>query len=171
MKRATVEERAIATRAVDGGSREIRFNLTLPVLRLNLGFFSIDPVEQLIGAKLSDILESLLTEPVYLRPSTAGPAIEVYPLALPEGEGASIPLGHFGDLGFANEKGYLVLTVPNAFAGWVTQRFGSAVVKGPVEGLSVGGTARVSRFAILIKTGMKAAIPMGALGEMGVEGG
>jgi hypothetical protein len=71
----------------------IRINLTLPVLRFGIGPLSIAPVEQFIGMKVSDILSSLMTGPVYRRPSAAGPAVEVYPLALPEGEGASVPLG------------------------------------------------------------------------------
>jgi hypothetical protein len=149
----------------------IRINLTLPVLRFGIGPFSIDPVESFIGAKVSDILESLMTGPVFRRPSVSGPAIEVYPLALPEGEGASVPLGQWGELGFANEGGLLLLTVPLAFSGWVRQRFGDAVVRGPVEGLSQDGTARVARYAVRVKAGMKAAIPLGGLGEIGVEGG
>lgn len=81
-----------ARKVIPAPDGAIRFNLTLPVLRIGFGPFSIDPVEQFIGAKLTDILESLLTGPVFRRPSVAGPAIEVYPLALPEGEGASVPL-------------------------------------------------------------------------------
>ena len=149
----------------------IRINLTLPVLRFGIGPFQIDPVEQFVGAKVADILSSLMTGPVFRRPSAAGPAVEVYPLALPEGEGASVPLGQWGELGFKNERGLLVLTVPLGFKGWVAQRFGDAVVRGPVEGLSFDGTARVAHFAIRVKAGMKAAIPLGALGEIGVEGG
>jgi hypothetical protein len=80
----------------------IRVNLTVPVTRIGFGPFSIDPLEQLVGAKLSDLLESLLVGPVTRRPSAAGPAVEVYPLALPDGEGASIPLGAWGEVGFYN---------------------------------------------------------------------
>ena len=149
----------------------IRINLTLPVLRFGFGPFTVDPVEQFIGAKVSDILESLMVGPVFRRPSATGPAIEVYPLALPEGEGASVPLGQFGELGFKAERGLLVLTVPLGFSGWVRQRFGDAIVRGPVEGLSFDGTARVAHFAIRVRAGMKAAIPLGMIGEVGVEGG
>jgi hypothetical protein len=154
--------------ATDGS---IRINLTLPVLRFGIGPLVIDPVEQFIGMKVSDIFSSLMTGPVFRRPSASGPAVEVYPLALPEGEGASVPLGQFGELGFKAERGLLVLTVPLGFSGWVQKRFGDAIVRGPVEGLSLDGTARVVRFAIIVKAGMKASIPLGMMGEFGVEGG
>lgn len=149
----------------------IRINLTLPILRFGLGPFQVDPVEQFVGAKISDILEPLMIGPVFRRPSASGPAVEVYPLALPEGEGVAVPLGQWGDLGFKNERGLLILTVPLGFSGWVRQRFGDAILRGPVEGLSLDGTARVAHFAIRVRAGMKAAIPLGALGEVGVEGG
>jgi hypothetical protein len=61
--------------------------------------------------------------------------------------------------------------VPLGFSGWVRQRFGDAVMRGPAEGLSLDGTARVARYAIRVRAGMKAAIPLGAIGEIGVEGG
>ena len=68
------------------------------------------------------------------RPSEAGAAIEVYPLALPDGEGASIPLGQWGEVGFANRDGLLVLTVPWSMAGWLRQRLGDAIVRGAGAG-------------------------------------
>jgi len=170
---AEVAVPATAPRAVvrPPPDESIRINLTLPVLRFGIGPFQVDPVEQLVGAKIAEILESLMTGPVYRRPSPSGPAVEVYPLALPQGEGAYVPLGQWGEIGFKNERSLLVLTVPLGFAGWVRQRFGDAVVRGPVEGLSLDGTARVAHFAIRVKAGMRAAIPLGALGEIGVEGG
>ena len=56
------------------GRPEIRMNLTVPVTRVGFGPFSFDPLEQMIGAKLADLLEPLMTGPVTLRPSLAGPA-------------------------------------------------------------------------------------------------
>jgi hypothetical protein len=158
-----------AQRVAPDDDASIRINITLPVLRWEFGPIRVDPVEAFIGAKLSDILSSLMTGPCFQRPSQAGPAIEVYPLALPEGEGASVPLGHFGEMGFRNERGFLILTVPLGFSGWVRQRFGDAVVKGPVDGLSLDGSARVAHFAIRVRAGMRAAMPLGALGEIGVD--
>ena len=122
----------------------IRIDLTMPVTRIGFGVFSFDPLEQVIGAKLADLLVPLMVGPVRRRPSEAGPAVEVYPLALPEGEGASILLGQWGEVGFRNELGMLVLTVPWGMAGWLRQKLGDAIVRGPEAGMSVDGTARVA---------------------------
>lgn len=73
--------------------RGIRVNLTMPVTRIGFEPFSLHPLEQMIGANLTDVLEPLMVGPVARRPSEAGATVEVYPLELPEGEGASIPLG------------------------------------------------------------------------------
>lgn len=144
-------------------------DLALPVTRVGIGFFSFDPVEQAIGMPIAEILASLLRAPMYRRPSVTGPAVDVYPLALPEGEGAVVPLGRFGELGFKNERGLLILTVPLQAKGWVLQRFAGAIVRGPVQGTSLDGAAFVAHFALQLRPGMKAAFPLGALGEVGVE--
>ena len=147
----------------------ILLSLTMPVTRIGFGPLSFDPVEQLVGAKLSDLLEPLMTGPVFRRPSEAGPAVEVYPLALPDGEGASIPLGQFGEIGFKNDHGMLVLTVPWGMASWLRQKFGDAMVRGPEEGRSLDGTAKVAVVGVLLRAGMRATLTLGALGELGVE--
>ena len=149
----------------------IRIDLTMPVTQVTFGPLRFDPLEQVIGAKLADLLEPLMVGPVRRRPSEAGPAVEVYPLALPEGEGASIPLGQWGEVGFRNELGMLVLTVPWGMAGWLRQKLGDAIVRGPEAGVSVDGTARVAEAWVRLKPGMRASVPLGALGECGVEAG
>lgn len=163
--------RPVAAAASGHRGGEIRVNLVMPVSRIGFGPFSIDPVAQLIGAPLTDILESLMTGPTFRRPSAVGPAVEVYPLALPDGEGASVPLGAWGEIGFHNEGGLLVLTVPLQAGPWVEQRFGDAVMRGPEQGLSLDGTARVARYWVRLRAGMRAGFPLGALGEVGVEAG
>ncbi len=150
---------------------DLFIDLTLPITRVGIGVFSFDPVEQAIGAPVAHILEPLMRGPVCRRPSAAGPAVNVYPLRLPEGEGLSVPLGQWGEIGFANRLGLLVLTVPWQAASWVQQRFGDAIVRGPREGVSSDGTARVAHFAIQLHAGMRAGIPLGMLGEVGVEAG
>ncbi|MCB9759099.1 MAG: hypothetical protein H6739_04605 [Alphaproteobacteria bacterium] len=149
--------------------RSIRINLLLPVTRWGVGFFSFDPIEQLIGAPLVSLLEPLMVGGVTRRPSQAGPAVEVYPLALPEGESATVPLGQWGELGFSNRFGELELVVPWQAAGWVQQRFAQAVVAGPERQLSSDGTAWVAKLRIQLTPGMRASWPMGSLGEVGVE--
>lgn len=147
----------------------IRVNLTLPVTRIGFGPFSFDPLEQMIGAKVADLLEPLMTAPVSRRPSESGAAVEVYPLALPDGEGATIPLGQFGELAFAADDGVLVLTVPWSMAGWLRQRFGDAIVRGPEPAVALEGGARVARVWVVLREGMRATLPLGTLGELAVE--
>ena len=150
-------------------SSAIRVNLTVPVTRIGFGPFSFDPLEQMIGAKLIDLLGPLMVGAMTRRPSANGPAVEVYPLALPDGEGASIPLGQFGEVGFYNDAGLLALTVPWAMATWLRQRLGDAVVRGPNAAVSVDGSARVAKAWVRLRPGMRARVPMGALGEAGIE--
>ena len=71
--------------------RSIRFRLVLPVTRLGVGVFSFDPIEQLVGAPIVDLLEPLMTGPVERRPSAAGAGVDVFPLALPKGEALRLP--------------------------------------------------------------------------------
>jgi hypothetical protein len=144
-------------------------DLTLPSTRFGIGPLSYDPIEDALGMPLQEVLSSLLRGPVQRRHSTTGPTVNVYPLALPDGEGAIIPVGRFGELGFKNLEGILILTVPMPAAGWVQQRLASAIVEGPVQGPSSDGTATVVHFAIELKAGMRASVPLGVLGEMGVE--
>jgi len=150
-------------------NHDLCIDLTLPVTRVGIGIFSYDPVESFLGAPVSHFLEPLLRAPRFRRPSQAGPAVEVYPLRLPEGEGLSVPLGQWGDLGFANKHQLLVLTVPWHVKGWVEQRFAGAIVEGPRQGTSADGQAFVAHFVIRLRAGMKAGIPLGALGKVGIE--
>jgi hypothetical protein len=146
---------------------DLRVNLVLPVLRLGVGPFSFDPIAQLVGAPIAELLEPVLAGPVLIRPQGAGPAVEIYPLRLPEGEGASLALGKLGELGFQNVGGQLVLTVPRAVARWVSSRFGASIVEGPREAVVEG--ARIVCFTVALRSGMRASWPMGALGEFGLE--
>ena len=110
-----------------------------------------------------------MTGPVCQRPSRAGPAVDVYPLAIPDGEGLTLPLGRWGEMGFFNRGGLLVLTVPLPAAPWVQRRLAGAIVRGPDHLLSQDGTARVARFWLRLQPGMSAAFPLGVLGEIGLE--
>jgi len=148
----------------------IRFRLVLPHTRVGFGVFSIDPVEQLIGAPLEHILEPLMTAAKSLRRSPNGVTQAVFPLALPEGEGASIPLGAWGEAGFANERGLLRLTVPIQASGWLAGRLGPALVRGPEQGMSVEGVP-VASYWLRMQPGMRGSFPLGGLGEVCVEAG
>jgi len=152
-----------------GADRAIRFNLVLPATKIGFGIFAVDPLEQVIGAPVADILESLMTGPVTQHPSQAGPAVDVFHLALPDGEGLTLPLGRWGELGFFNRMGVLVLTVPLPAANWIQTKLAGAIVHGPEQLLSQDGTARVARFGLRLQPGMSASFPLGVLGEIGLE--
>ena len=127
-----------AQEAVRREDRALRFDLVLPVLRIGIGIFQFDPIEKLLGVSLADVLEPLRIAPIERRPSASGTAVEVHHLALPEGEGLSLPLGQLGELGFVNQGGMLALTVPAAWGQRLAARFGGAVVRGRdrITGLS-----------------------------------
>lgn len=148
--------------------RDIRVDITLPVVRLGFGPFRFDPIEQLIGCPVADLLEPLMVGPVTTRPSASGPALEVFPLRLPDGEGASIPLGSFGEFGFYNSRGRLVLTVPRPAASWVMARLGDAIVDGPEECVTPD-SVRAVRLIAKLRPSMRASWPLGILGEVGIE--
>jgi hypothetical protein len=154
---------------VDAPDRAIRFNLTLPVTRVAVGPFAFDPVEKLVGAPLADLLEPLRVGPIERRPSSSGTGVEVHPLALPEGEGLALPLGHLGEIALANEGGLLALTVPATWGLRLAARLGTALVDGPRRQRTADGSAEVVTCLARLSPGMRASLPLGTLGEVGVE--
>ena len=151
-------------------ARPLRLNLTLPILRIGIGPFTLDPLEQLVGAKVTDLLGALMIGPVgQRRCERSGVNVDVYPLALPDGEGASVPLGHLGELGFFNDTGIVALTVPAATAAWMATRLGDMLVSGPQPVDSVDGRSRVAILRVRLRPGARASFPLGRLGEVGVE--
>lgn len=145
-------------------TNDIRVNLTLPILRLGVGPFAIDPVERLVGARVVDLLEPLMTGPVSVRPCPSGPPVEVFPLRLPEGEGASIALAHLGEIGLHNEGGHLALTVPRLAATWIEGHLRDAILERRRT-----AAAPVATFVVAVRSGWRVAVPLGALGEIGIE--
>lgn len=149
----------------------IRVRVTLPVTRLGFGVLAFDPVAQFLGVSVRDVLDSLLEGEPYQRPSAAGAAVEVFPLALPPGEGAFIPIGALGELGFRNDRGLLAVTVPNSMAGWMQRQAGDMLVRGPEQRRSSEGNATVVDAWLRLRPGARAAMPLGMLGELGIEAG
>lgn len=149
----------------------IRFNLVLPVTRVGVGLFSFDPLEQWLGRPLEHILQPAMVGPVHQRSSPQGPAVNVYPLAIPSGEGISISLGQFGELGFFAWMGQLRLCVPLTTVGWVQERLAHVIVQGPEVGLSSDQRTHVAYVWLRLLPGMRLGIPVPGLGELGVEAG
>lgn len=149
----------------------LRFRLVMPITRIGSGFFSIDPLEKALGTSLEEILKPALVGPVFRRPSVAGPAVDVYPLGLPDGEHVAMRLGQWGELALGNDRGFLRLAVPWHLGEWVRQRLGPVVVRGPEQALSVDGTAWVAWLWIQLQPGMGMTLPIGSFGEVAVEAG
>lgn len=147
------------------------FRLVVPVTELGMGLFRFDPLEKLLGAPLAHFLEPAMRGPSVLRPSANGPAVNVYPLHIPPGEGVSIRLGQWGDIGFANDQGFLRIIAPLIAAEWLRQRMARWMVRGPERALSVDQTAWNTVVWVRLDPGMAASIPMPGVGEVGVEVG
>ena len=146
--------------------RAIRFLLTVPVTRFGVGPFSIDPVEQLIGCPLAELLEPLRVGPIERRPSASGTAVEVHPMSLPEGEGLAIPLGQFGEVGLANRLGLLEVTVPRMWAPRLEASLGAAVVGGAKRLVAARGGAEVAAYRVELQPGMGVRASLGPLGHI-----
>lgn len=150
----------------------LRVNLTVPTTSVRLGPFQFDGLQALVGVPLADLLSPLLRDRVFQRTAETGGVLDVYPLAIPDGEGLLIPVKLLGEVGFRNLKGLLVLVVPAAVAELVRERLGEELAAkhaaGPrfVTGASGG---LVAEFAVRLRPGMRKAVPVGTLGEFGVE--
>jgi hypothetical protein len=79
----------------------MRVNLTVPTTAVRVGPFAFDGLKALLGVDLADLLSSLMIGPKFLRPVLGG-VVDVYPLAIPDGEGLTIPIKLFGEIGFYN---------------------------------------------------------------------
>lgn len=98
--------------------------------------------------------------------------LDVDALAIPDGEGPSIPVKLVGDLEFRNHRRLLV---PAAVAEVVRQdladKFTSKEAAGPRLVEALGGCRFVAEFAVRLRPGKRKAVPLGKWGEIGVETG
>lgn len=147
------------------------FQLVVPVTELGAGGFRFDPLEKLLGQPLAHILQPAMTGPMHRRISSAGQAVNVYPLQLPPGEGVSIRLGSVGEIGFRNVQGYLEIAAPWPMHEWLRQRLAPWLVRGPEPVQSMDGTAWVAVVWIRLTPGMRASMPLPVVGEVGLEVG
>ena len=149
----------------------MRVNLTVPSTAVRLGPFAFDGLKALLGVDLADVLSSLMIGPKVQRPVLGG-FVDVYPLAIPDGEGLTIPIKLFGEFGFYNLRS--VLVVPVAAIDVVTAQLAAEIAVQDAAGPrlrpgSSGGT--VAEYAVRLKPGMRKAVPLGGFGELGVEAG
>lgn len=147
----------------------LRVNLTSPTTSVRIGPFSFDGLKALVGMDLADALAPLMIAPRFTRDG-----VDVYPLAIPPGEGLSIPVRLVGEIGFYNLNGALVLIVPPALLDVVREQLAQELVTGEALGPRFNrgaGGGTVAEFAVRLRPGMRKAVPLGRFGEMGVEAG
>lgn len=150
----------------------LRFNLTLPSTRIRLGPIVLDGLEALLGVSLTRALDPLMSGPRFSRHNAAGAELDVYPLAIPDGEGLSLPLKHIGEIGIRNHRSYLILILPPGFAELMREQLAEDIAAkraaGPRPARGANG-GLVVEFALALRPGMRKVIPLGQYGELGVE--
>ena len=153
---------------------DLLVNLTLPTTTIRVGPLAFDGLHAFIGVKLDDVLGPLMRAARFQRPMSNGGVVDVFPLAIPNGEGLSIPVKLFGSIGFRNWEGVLVLILPAGVAELVAAQLASEIAAGLAYGPRFGKDASggiIAEFAIRLQPGMRKALPFGRFGEVGVEAG
>ena len=150
----------------------LRVNLTVPSTQMHLGPFQFDGIKALIGMDLADALAPLMIGPRTQRVGPTG-TVDVYPLAIPDGEELSFPIKFVGEVGFRNLSSLLVLVVPPAMAEVVAAQLVKEIASGDARSRLWPGKSglQVAEFAIRLRPGMRKALPLGRFGEIGVEAG
>ncbi len=158
--------------ALRNDPRALRLNLTVPTTTVRLGPIAFDGLKALLGVDLGDVLSPLMIGERHQRAGPNGTPVDVFPLAIPEGEGLSIPIKLFGEVGFRNLSGYLVLVLPPAVAEVVREQLAPEIAAKMAAGprfVPGGAGGIVAEFALRLVPGARKAIPLGSVGEIGVE--
>ena len=143
--------------------RSIRVRITLPDTSVSVGgLFSFDVFQHVTGVSVDDLLSSLLFAPVEREVMPV--RCVTYPIELPEGQGAEVPVGTWGTLGFFNRQGRLVLTVPRMIWPGVQSAFGPAV-----ESAREVGSPPSVQATINVTPGMKRRVQISTFGVLGIE--
>lgn len=158
--------------ALRNDPRALRVNLTVPTTTMRIGPIAIDGLKALLGVDLGEVLAPLMIGPRHPRALPSGAVVDVFPLALPEGEGLTIPIRMFGEVGFRNQQGFLVLILPVGLAELVRAELATELSNRTAAGPRIvhgeaGGI--IAEFAVLLTPGMRKAIPLGGVGELGLE--
>ncbi len=149
----------------------LRVNLTAPTTQVRLGPFLFDGLKALIGMDLADALAPMMIGPRVQRTGPNG-VVDVYPLAIPDGEGLSIPVKFVGEVGFYNLRSLLVLVIPPALVEVVGAQLAAELASGDARGPRANTTpagASVMEFALRLRPGMRKVVPLGKFGEIGLE--
>ncbi len=148
----------------------LRVNLTAPTTTVRLGPFEFDGLKALIGMDLADALAPMMIGPRVQRTGPNG-VVDVYPLAIPDGEGLSIPVKFAGEVGFYNRRSVLILVIPPALVEVIAAQLAAELASGEADArLWTGATGvKVTEFALRLRPGMRKAVPLGRFGELGLE--
>lgn len=153
---------------------DLRLLVTVPNLRRTYGFLTIDPVKAALGGDLPQIFAGIIDGPTTSRALPGGALVDVHPVRIPAGQSLAYPIpGMAGDLGFGNWNGMLLLTVPNAVAAHVARALAADLAAGDAAGPKIYGSEHGginADFVLRPGPGKRWAIPLGGLGEVGVEG-
>lgn len=150
----------------------LRVNLTVPTTTVRFGPLAFDGLKALLGADLGELLSPMLIGIKQQRTLPGGGVVDVFPLAIPEGEGLSIPIRMLGEIGFRNMAGFLVLILPPAVADVVREQLAKEIAAKMAAGprfVQGSGGGIVAEFAVRLAPGMRKAIPLGGAGEIGLE--
>ena len=146
----------------------ILLDLVVPRTKVNLGMFSFDPVAQLLGRPLRDVLEPHCAAPPTTRETAIGPH-DVFRVSVAPGDGVSVSFGALGELGLGNQGGLLVITTPSAAALVLRPQLQHRLVHEDRLGRP-GAVDEVSRLTCKLARGDRLSVTMGRAGELGVEG-
>ncbi len=122
----------------------------------------------MLGFDPREALAPLLRAEPYIR-TARGAATEVFPLAIAPGGRVALPLGGLGEFAVANDRGLLAVTLPARATRWMLDQVGGLVVAGPQAVTDDDGVHRVSVVWLRLSAGTRASLPLGLLGELGLE--
>lgn len=145
----------------------ILLDLVVPRTKVSLGAFVFDPVAQLLGRPLREILEPICAAPPTERNTNLG-IHDVFRISVPPRDSVSVSFGTLGELGLGNQDGLLVITVPSAAALLLRPQLQHKLVKDEVVPKR-GSLVEVSRLTCKLTRGDRVGIPLGRAGELGVE--
>lgn len=148
-------------------SGAIDLDVVVPHLSMKFGPIEIDPVAQLLGHPIDFFLDSLLRRGSE-RGHVGGVELVRYPLRVPAGEGVSIPLGNFGEFGFRNDRGQLVLIMPPQSEAGLRRQLGDAFASSEATRGTDGQVVVEMRVNLRKGARFVWALPMG-MGELAVE--
>lgn len=155
--------------AAGADSGYVSFRLLVPVTRIGVGAFSFDMLDEVLGRPLEGLLSPVMCGPVEIRNVGGGMGVRSFPLRLASGVGTGLNLGKTGEILLHNDGGRLRIAVPWLAGGWLSQRLGAWLERGPEAMPSSDGRSTLAVVWVKVGSGLRAAVPIPGIGEVGVE--